>query len=75
MTHTLTIDRIEADQAVVEFNGTTFDLPVALLPAGVREGQRIALNTSLATDADTRAAEERLERLRQTGPSGDTIDL
>lgn len=32
------VDRIEGDIAVLETDGTTIDVPVAALPAGVEEG-------------------------------------
>jgi hypothetical protein len=38
---TWVIDRLEGDIAVIELNGTTFDLPVSALPKGAAEGKRL----------------------------------
>jgi hypothetical protein len=42
-TTTWVIDRLEGDVAVVEFDGTTFDLPLAVLPNGATEGRRLLI--------------------------------
>lgn len=44
------IDRIENGIAVIEFNGSTFDIPVSALPDGVKEG--IVLNISIDKNAE-----------------------
>ena len=71
---TLIVDRIEGDLAVVQFYGETVNIPLGDLPDGTKEGTIITLTGCLAADqrGDTEA---RLERLRQTGPAGDIIDL
>lgn len=50
------IDRIEEDVAVVELRADLFvDMPLALLPAGVREGDRLVLDCRLLTLSDAPA--------------------
>ncbi|MEW6082177.1 MAG: DUF3006 domain-containing protein [Bacillota bacterium] len=47
----LTVDRFEGEWAVVEYQGTTFNLPKTLLPSGAKEGD--VLHISIAVDIDT----------------------
>ena len=69
----LTIDRIEGDIAVGELFGDTVHIPVSALPNAC-EGAVYEL-TARPIAADDQDDQARLERLRQTSPSGDTIDL
>jgi len=58
----LTIDRFEGEWAVVEWNGTVFNLPRALLPRDAREGD--VLEVSITSDAGaTEARRRRIKRL------------
>lgn len=58
----LTIDRIEGEWAVCEYEkGKTIDLPVALLPADAREGDVLRLTVDRET---TEARKARAEELR-----------
>ena len=43
------IDRIENGIAVIEFNNSTFDVPVSALPDGIKEG--MVLNISIDKNA------------------------
>lgn len=49
MTHRAVIDRVEGELAVLDIEGCTVDIPLALLPEGVREGQVLEL-TIVARD-------------------------
>ena len=71
----VTIDRIEGGIAVLEVGGDTVDWPVDSLPQGVKEGDRMTFAISRVSEPDLSAAEQRLERLRQSGPAGDDIEL
>lgn len=75
MTVDVVIDRIEGQMAVLEVNGSTVDWPLAALPAGAAEGQRMQFAISGVEGSDLAAAEARLERLRASGPQGDDIEL
>lgn len=61
----LTIDRIEGEWAVCEYEkGKTIDLPTALLPADAREGDVLCLAIDhTATDERKARAEELRNRL------------
>ncbi|PIR93067.1 DUF3006 domain-containing protein [Candidatus Falkowbacteria bacterium CG10_big_fil_rev_8_21_14_0_10_43_10] len=50
---TLTVDRLEGETAVLKTNGSTINLPVKYLPAGVREGD--ILNLSISRDGEKTA--------------------
>ena len=50
------IDRIENDIAVIEFNNSTFDIPVSALPEGVKEG--MVLNVSFDKDAENQKRQQ-----------------
>ena len=83
----LVVDRIEGDLAVVETGeGQMLDLPEWLLPAGVREGDVVVVQSSMAEDGARRLelrvdrdataaarseAVRMLERLRSRDPGGD----
>lgn len=63
----IVVDRIEGSIAVLEIGGRTVDVPLAELPAGVKEGDR--LNFQVAP-ADSSAAEDRLARLKSKTKQG-----
>ncbi len=73
----MVVDRIEGELAVIAAGSASFTLPVALLPAGTREGDVLVLSRDeAATTARTDDAAARLERLRKRTPQGpDSIDL
>ena len=73
MTTSFIIDRIEADIAVVEHGETTFEIPVALLPKGSKEGDRLHIQPLPPSSDDTNKA--RLERLKARDSGDDIIDL
>ena len=50
------IDRIENGIAVIEFNNSTFDIPVSALPKGVKEG--MVLNVSIDKDAENQKRQQ-----------------
>lgn len=62
------VDRIEEGTAVLEIDGRRIDIPLSVLPEGVKEGDQLAF-TRLGP-GDTRAAEDRLARLRAATPQG-----
>lgn len=64
----IVVDRIEDDTAVLEIAGRTVDVPLAELPPGVKEGDRLAFVVAPPTDTDDAAA--RLARLRARTPQG-----
>ncbi len=67
------IDRIEEDVAVVELRADLLvDLPLALLPVGIQEGDRLALDWRLLTPSDAPAWETR--PARPSTPFGSTTD-
>lgn len=43
----LIIDRFEADWAVIEYEGTTFNFPRSMLPPDVKEGDVINISASV----------------------------
>lgn len=78
------VDRIEGDVAVVEDEaGNTFDVPLAVLPADIREGDvlhverdpgvilRSVRHDAEATGERRRQLESLLNELRQRDPGGD----
>lgn len=84
----MVVDRIEGDFAVVELTGgPTLDLPLWMLPDGVREGdvirtrladlagvRRIDLEIDRAeTDRRRALAAESLSRLQSRDPGGDIV--
>lgn len=73
----LVVDRVEGDVAVLEVAGTQVDWPLAALPDGVVEGQRMSFTISRVS-SDTRQEAEaraRLDRLRAKGPPPGDVDL
>jgi hypothetical protein len=64
----IVVDRIEGEFAVVEIGGAKVDVPLADLPPGVREGDRLAF-TVLPPSPDDEAA-ARLARLKARTPQG-----
>ena len=73
MTTSFIIDRIEADIAIVEHGERTFEIPVALLPEGSKEGDRLQIQRLPSSSDDTNEA--RLERLKSRDSGDDIIDL
>ena len=65
----LTIDRIEGDWAVCEYEkGKTLNLPAALLPANAKEGDALLLTVDRElTDERKARAEELRKRLFHRG--------
>ena len=64
----LTIDRIEGEWAVCEYEkGRTLDLPAALLPADAREGDvlRLVVDRESTDDRKARAEELRSRLFRR----------
>jgi len=69
----IVVDRIEGARAVLEFGGESLDVPLAALPAGVKEGDVLDLSVRAPDPAE---AEARLARLRAKTPQGPgTFDL
>ena len=74
----ITVDRIEGGRAVLEFapeggQPELIAVPLAALPAGVKEGDAVTLGTQPGSLAD---AEARLARLKAKTPQGPgTFDL
>ena len=50
------IDRIENGIAVIEFNGSTFDVPVSSLPDGIKEG--MVLSICIDKDAENKKRQQ-----------------
>lgn len=50
------IDRIENGIAVIEFNNSTFDVPVSALPDGIKEG--MVLNISIDKYAENKKRQQ-----------------
>lgn len=72
----LVIDRIEGDFAVVEFDGQPFDLPVAALPPGVGEGDRLVLLAAPASPPAGQGLDPgALERWEAESNLADAIEL
>ena len=63
----IVVDRIEGDVAVLEIAGRAVDVPLAELPAGVKEGDRLTFHLA---PADLSEADARLARLRAKTPQG-----
>ncbi|MCY1035685.1 DUF3006 domain-containing protein [Corallococcus sp. BB11-1] len=73
-----TVDRIEEDVVVLVVDGRSLTRALATLPAGVREGDVVDLETGTvdaeateALRADVRAARERAKRGKKPPPGGD----
>lgn len=73
----IVVDRIVGDRAVLEIDGNPLDVPLALLPPGVREGAVLRLVLDPDAEAHVRdEAEARLHRLRTRSSQGPgTFDL
>ena len=69
-----TIDRIEGAIAIVEIGGAHIEVPVSDLPSGAGEGDALSLCFTVIPHSNDEAA-ARLNRLKQAGPKGDSIDL
>lgn len=71
----LTVDRFEGEWAVVETDGgRVVDVPLWILPEGVREGDVVVLRVDAeATGAARAEAGELLDRLRADDPGGDVV--
>lgn len=67
------IDRIEGTFAVLEVDGESVDWPLKSLPAGIREGDVFEWNFERVSPVED--AEEQLNRLRESSPKGDLIEL
>ena len=67
------IDRIEGTFAVLEVDGESVDWPLKSLPAGIREGDVFEWNFEHVSPVED--AEEQLNRLRESSPKGDLIEL
>jgi len=68
----ITVDRIEADRAVLEFASDsglveTLDVPLGALPPGTKEGDCVSFTATPSSLAD---AEARLARLKARTPQG-----
>lgn len=58
----LIIDRLEGDWVVVEFEGGTFNIPKALFPQQVREGDVVKI-TIIVDEEVTKDRKKRVEKL------------
>jgi hypothetical protein len=58
----LVLDRFEGDWAVIEDNGTVFNLPKKLLPPGAAEGDVIEISVEVAA-GETEKRRGRIQRL------------
>lgn len=70
----LTIDRIESDRAVLEWDGGVVELPRDLLPPGATEGAVLQLEIRLdsaASEEDRRRVADRRARLSADDDGGD----
>jgi len=56
------IDRLEGDWVVVEFEGGTFNIPKALFPQKVREGDVVRI-TIVVDEEATKDRKKRVEQL------------
>lgn len=56
------IDRFEGDWVVVEFEGGTFNIPKALFPQHLQEGDVIKIDI-IVDDAATKDRKKRVEKL------------
>lgn len=58
----LVIDRFEGEWAVIEYRGLNFEVPVSLLPGGVREGDVLKMVIEIDREA-TKHKKEKIEKL------------
>lgn len=63
----IVVDRIEGERAVLEMDGEVVDVPLSVLPAGVKEGDVLAVSVQAA---DAATGEARLARLKSRTPQG-----
>lgn len=56
------VDRFEGSFAVVEYGRSTFDLPMELLPAGVKEGDVLTLEIK-KNDTETTNRKQKIDQL------------
>lgn len=54
------LDRIEGDRALIEWGEEIIEIPLALLPTGVKEGNLLRISISIEEN-ETEARKERLE--------------
>ena len=54
----LVIDRMEGDWAVIEFEKRTFNVPLSLLPQGVKEGDVISMLITIDEKATQSRSDE-----------------
>ena len=74
----IVVDRIEAERALVEFDGEVVEIPVSALPRGSTEGALLVLQPAKGDDSAMKLsneAVERLERLRSRDPGDKEIDI
>lgn len=74
----ITIDRIEGEWAILDIEGETVQVRLALLPAGVVEGQALSFVARDVAEASPALleAEARLARLKASSPQdAGPIDL
>ncbi|MDP2312342.1 MAG: DUF3006 domain-containing protein [Pseudomonadota bacterium] len=64
----IVVDRVEDQTAVLEIAGRMVDVPLAELPAGVKEGDRLAFVVLPPSEEDD--AKARLARLKARTPQG-----
>lgn len=69
----IVVDRIEGTRAVLELGGETVDVPLAALPAGVKEGDVLELSVRTPDPAEAQARLARLRARTTQGPG--TFDL
>jgi hypothetical protein len=70
----VTVDRIENDIAVLEFENHTYDVPLSILP-NINEGDQLEITRVGSLQNERNEAEERLNRLKKNSPKGNIIDL
>lgn len=56
------IDRFEGDIVVLEYESKTYNLPIAFLPSGAKEGDLIILS-GVIDEAGTKAQAEKIKNL------------
>ncbi|MEW9123306.1 MAG: DUF3006 domain-containing protein [Thermotaleaceae bacterium] len=54
------LDRIEGDRALIEWGEEIIEIPLVLLPTGVKEGDLLRISISIEEN-ETEARKERLE--------------
>jgi len=60
----LIVDRFEGDRAVIEYEGTTFNVPRSLLPPEVKEGDVITLSISVDQTITKERRQQGEERMK-----------